>query len=223
MGGAVATSGTRKVYHVYRCQKFHVHGRSVCHCNGVSEAPLLATVVRKMQTEVFSERAIGRLLVKYRKRLAARRRVVPVDDGRLRKRIEDLDRQIDQGAERVLTAPDNLVGTLYGKIEKLREQRERLQADLNAAGKPEAGSAATDDEKVEEAAQILRDIREAFTDAEPEGLRGALPLIVSKIELHYKHVQCGKKERNLLQGGTIFFRSYDPAISLLFGNPGSGP
>ena len=46
-------------------------------------------VVRKLQEHVLSEVAIEKLLSLYRKRLAARRKVVPVDDGRLRKRLED--------------------------------------------------------------------------------------------------------------------------------------
>ena len=68
----------------------------------------------------------------YRKRLAARRRVVPADDdGRLQRRIGDLDRQIDQGVKRVLTAPEAVVGMVYAEIEKLRQERDRLQADLD--------------------------------------------------------------------------------------------
>lgn len=90
----------------------------------------LDVVLRKIQVEVFSDKAIDRLLVAYRKRLAARQQTLPADDSKVRRRIEDLDRQIDQGLDRVLRAPESLVGTLYGKIDKLRQERERLQADL---------------------------------------------------------------------------------------------
>ena len=31
-----------------------------------------------------------------------------------------IDQQIDQGAERVLSAPDKLVSTVYAKLDKLR-------------------------------------------------------------------------------------------------------
>ena len=111
----------------------------MCHGNGVYEAPLLALVVRKLQEHVFSELAIEKLLSLYRKRLAARRKAVPVDDGRLRKRIANLDQQIDQGAERVFSAPAGIVATIYAKLDRLRAERDRLQAQLDAAGQAETG------------------------------------------------------------------------------------
>jgi hypothetical protein len=80
-----------------------------------------------MQTEVLSDEAIDRLVDAYRRRLSARRRVVPANDGgQVRKQIEKLDRQIDQAVNRVLSAPENLVATIYAKIEKLRQNRDRL-------------------------------------------------------------------------------------------------
>ena len=43
--------------------------------------------------------------------------------------ITVLDRQIDQGAERILSAPASIASTLYAKLEKLQDQRRQLQAD----------------------------------------------------------------------------------------------
>ena len=141
MGGQPALDPSKyKKYFTYTCRTFHQKGASACHCNSMGEDKLLATVVRKLQAEVLSEAAIDRLLTAYRKRLAARRQVVPADDSRLPKQIENLDRRIDQGAERVSSAPAGIVTTLYATLDRLREQRDRLQARLDAAGKPETGS-----------------------------------------------------------------------------------
>jgi cell division septum initiation protein DivIVA len=159
-----------------------------------------------MQAEVFSKTVVDRLLVAYRKRLAARRAVVPADDGRLRKRIEVLDRQIDQGAERVLSVPEKLVSTMYAKLERLQEERDRLQAELQAVGKPETGSAEIDGKKVEEAARLLSDLREAFVDAEPEDLRGLFQALVVKIEVQFSHEERGSRTVNTPMGGTIVVR-----------------
>jgi site-specific DNA recombinase len=58
MGGTPTWGGNpRKTYYVYRCRAFHEKGRSTCHANSMSEAPLLALVVRKLQEHVFSESA----------------------------------------------------------------------------------------------------------------------------------------------------------------------
>ena len=210
--GDCGHSMTGRPYHrgqgqaIYRCHHYTTGGRDACHSNTIQETPLVDAVVRKLQAELFSEAAIGQLLVAYRKRLAVRRTAAPIDDGRLRKRIEVLDEQIDQGVERVLSAPEKLVTSIYAKIEKLREERDRLQAKLHAAGQPETGSSATDDKKVEEAARVLRDIREAFTDAKPEEIRELLSPLVSKIELHFDHEKQGGRTVNTPMGGTIVVR-----------------
>jgi len=185
------------------------------------EAPLLDVVVRKLQEKVLSEEAIQRLVGLYRKRLAARRKAVPVDDGRLHKQIEALNKQIDQGAERVFSAPAGIVGTLYAKLDRLRAERDRLQGQLNAAGQAETGSNAADDGKVEEAVRVLRDLREAFQDAEPAEVRELLAPLVAKIELHFDHERHGKLERNPFKHGTIFVRPTEPQLSMLLGNSGS--
>ena len=192
---------------VYRCRTYHATGTAACHHNKVQEAPVVDAVVRKLQVEVFSEAAIKRRLGDYHKWLTARRRVVPADDGGLRKQIERLDQQIDQGLDRVLSAPENLVGTIYVKIEKLKADRDRLKDQLNAAGKPEAGSMATDDAKVKEAGQVLRDLSKAFRDADQEDLPELLSSVVSKVELHFTHeTTSGGREQNVFAYGTIHVR-----------------
>jgi hypothetical protein len=80
------------------------------------------------------------------------------------------------------------------------------------------GSSAQDDQEVEEAARVLRDIREAFQDAKPEEIRDLISPLVTEIELHFSHVQEGKRQRNPFQHGTIFVRPADPALSLVVRN-----
>jgi DNA invertase Pin-like site-specific DNA recombinase len=218
MCGAVSRNGSKVYSYVYKCLRFHTHGKHGCHCNSIDERVLIDVVTRKMQSEVFSNEAIKRLLVAYRKRLASRRKAKPADgDDKLRRRIEVLDRQIDQGAERVLTAPEAVVGTIYGKIEKLREERDQLKARLNAPAQAEADASVTDAHRVKVAGRVLRDLRKAFKDADPSEIRDLIGPLVSKIELHYSHVPQGKKERNLCEGGTIFVRPLDPGLAIMFG------
>lgn len=222
MGGIAASSGnSKKTYRTYKCRTFQSQGSSACHCNSISEAKLLAVVVRKLQETIFAETSIEGLLDAYRDRLAARRQGKPnADEGRLRKQIDSLDQQIDQGAERVLAAPKKLVSAIFAKLEKLREERDRLQARLDAVGKPETTTASTDAAKVEEARRVLRDMAEAFADAEPTEIRNLLTPLISKIELQFKHLDAGGKKRNLFQAGTIFVRPSDPALSLMLGIAG---
>ena len=65
---------------------------------------------------------------------------------------------------------------------------------------------------------MLRDMREAFQDAEPAEVRELLAPLVSKMELHFDHERQGKLERNPFKHGTIFVRPTEPQLSLLLGS-----
>ena len=73
---------------------------------------------------------------------------------------------------------------------------------------------------------MLRDMREAFQDAEPGEVRELVAPLVSKIELHFDHVRVGKVHRNPFTHGTIFVRPTEPQLSMLLGsseNPATYP
>jgi hypothetical protein len=59
-------------------------------------------------------------------------------------------------------------------------------------------------------------MREAFTDAKPEEIRDLISPLVSRIDLHFEHVQEGKKQRHPFLYGTILVRPTDPVLSLMF-------
>jgi DNA invertase Pin-like site-specific DNA recombinase len=203
MGGQPHQRHPEKLF--YRCQTYGGGGRGACYSNSVGEDAILDCIVRVIEREYLSEKAIERLTTKFRK-LASRRAVVPIDAGRLRKRIEDLDRQVDRGADRVLSAPETLVGTIYAKLERLRRERDRLQAELNAAVKPETGSDGGEDEKVEEAVAALRDLRSAFKDADREDLREMLRQLIVKVEVEFTHQEHNGRTKNVPRGGTLLIR-----------------
>lgn len=216
------SKGTDKTYLVYACRTFHAKGRSACYCNSIGEAPLLDCVRRMLDKHYVSDQAIERLRNRHaaQRQAESRTEVSPVDQRRLRKHIEALDKQIDTGAERVFTAPETIVPKLYAKLEKLRQERDQLQRQLDSVGRTETHSAAEQDQEVEAALDALRTLRTTLQTADPADLRELLSEIVSSIELHYSHRQDGKRTRNTITGGTIWLRP-DPALSLLFGTSGN--
>jgi len=211
-----STEGKRTLYNLYMCSSYKNKGKSACNSNSIVEARLLDCVVRKIQGHYLSDLAIDRLQKKIRKQQeATRRRIIPVDSKRLRKRIEDLDRRIEQGAERVFSAPETIVDRLYAKLDGLRREREQLGDQLKAAEAPGKCTQRQDDQEVEAALETLRELRTAIKDADPADLRELLALTISRIELHYSHSSNGKRTKNTFEYGTIFVRP-DPAISNLF-------
>ena len=189
----------------YTCSGYHHGGSSVCGMNAISKAPLVAAIVRLIEREYLSDKALDRLRKAIRRQRLAGRQGVTVDPKRIKTEIADLDWQIDQGADRVFSAPAGVVETLYVKLEKLRIERERLQAEL-AGTKNKTDSGERDEQTVEEAIRTLRDLRGAIRDADPEDTRRLLSSIVSKIELRFKHYQRGKTRGTTFSEGTIHLR-----------------
>jgi chromosome segregation ATPase len=130
---------------------------------------------------------------------------------RLRSQVEDLDRQLDSGAERIFAAPAALVGRLTGKLDELRQQREILAAKLETVSR----KAEPDDEQRRQAealagVDVLRNLRRSFAEARPDDLRRLLTTLISRIDLRFEHEPQGKKVRHRFVEGRIALR---PAIS----------
>jgi hypothetical protein len=133
------------------------------------------------------------------------------DCDRLRRQVEDLNRKLDAGVDRISSAPAALVPTLTAKLEELQQQRNALTAKLAAAVKP----LQPDDAQREEAEALagieaLRNLRQSFAESRPSDIRQLLSAVVSRIDLRYQHESQGRKIRHRFVEGIIALR---PAIS----------
>ncbi|NLX95979.1 MAG: recombinase family protein [Rhodopirellula sp.] len=220
-GLVMAGAPVRRKQLVYRCHTYQDGGKSACFRNQIPEDRLIAAVARKLHQEYWGENAIERQRKAIRKRQAAeKRRSKPLDETRVRSRIEALDRQIDQGTERVFSAPEGLVARLYAKLDELRTERDQLRSQLDATGRDENGSNGRQEKEVDEAVEALRDLRRALEEADPEDRRDLLRQIISRIELHFSHEDVGGKTKNTFTHGTIFVRP-DAVSSILLSTVGS--
>jgi DNA invertase Pin-like site-specific DNA recombinase len=201
MGGVTRSRGA-----VYHCRTYHATGSTSCHQNTIGEAPLVACIVRKIQERYLSEPALNRL----RKALEAaqdRTRPRPRDLARLRRKIEDLDRKIDQGAERALEAPLEIVPALYRKLEAWRVERDWLKTELDSLTSRQATPDRRDGSEIDQAIDTLRDLSKAFREADPADTKELLGSIVTRIELHFRHeATSGGRERNVFSHGMIYVR-----------------
>lgn len=205
----------------YCCSGYHFGGKAKCSMNSIAEAPLVETVVRLIEERYLDDKHLERLRQEMRRQVAARHTETKADPARLEKQIADLDRQIDQGAERVFQAPAAIVDSLYAKLEQLRLERDRLNAELQAAQHTQDGSADQEEERIEEALRGLRKLRQAISTAEPSEVRTLLSSIVAKIELRFSKHQHGQYTRTTFETGTIFLRP-DPVLCSNLATPGGG-
>ena len=173
----------------YTCSLYHSGGRSACYQNRVLETRVLPGIVRLILARYCGDEAIAQLRQAIRTELAA---------------------------ERVLTAPAALVGRLTNKLGELQEQRDRLQAELDA-GEAHQQQSGRLDETAEAAISELQTLSEALsTVANPVILQETLHGLIVRISLEFEHRPNGKRTRNTLTGGSILVRLDQVLSSLLF-------
>ncbi len=190
----------------YACGGYHFGGKARCNRNTVHEQPLVDAIIRKLQTEVLAPEILEAVRAEVRRQLTVDNRTDPATADRLRKRIATLDRQIDQGAERILSAPTSIATTLYAKLETLQDQRRQLQADLEAQERPVEADDAQQVEMVEEAIAALWTLREAISDADEADLRNLLEHVISKVDLYFTHTERACKVQSHFQRGVVHLR-----------------
>ena len=118
----------------------------------------------------------------------------------------ELNRQIDNGAERIFSAPPTLTGTLYRKLEQLRAERDRVRAQLEDAKRRLDGTDQQDSEETEKAISALRNLSGAFENADPIDTRELLASLVSRIDLFFNRHKCRKYTRTSFREGLIHIR-----------------
>jgi DNA invertase Pin-like site-specific DNA recombinase len=198
------TAPKRYDYRRYICGAYNAHGSAACKCNTIPEHRLLAAVVRRIQDDFLNPDNLEKLRGELRAQLAARG---PDNAGRartMRGQLADLDRKIDQGAERLLAAPADLTEMLTAKLREWQEQRGRLQRELEAlervqpTGDPEA--------LVERAIARLAQLRDWLNQCDPARLREVIRQAVSKVECWFEHAPYGRREKSVLSRGLIHLR-----------------
>jgi hypothetical protein len=169
----------------YRCRQYQQTGHATCYCNTIKEAPLVNCIVRKIQERYLSDSGLTRLRTALEEE-QRRRRPRPQDDSDLRRQIGRLDRKLEQGAERVLDAPTEIVPTLYRKIEQLKSERDGLEFRLRDLTSQKTRSPADDKAEIERAISALKDLGEALTRANPAETKELLSSIVTKkVRINY--------------------------------------
>lgn len=191
---------------IYTCSGYQQKGKGFCAHNEIEEDSLVGTVVRLIEKRYLDEAALNRLRKAIRKQASQSQPDRDLDASTLRQRIKALDRQIVVGTERVFTAPENIVATIYAKLDQFKAERDRLHAQLEAQTTPGTASRLGVEKKVEEAIEALRNLRQAIRDADPTDTRELLRQLVSSIELSFDRRQVGKYTKSSFREGKILVR-----------------
>jgi DNA invertase Pin-like site-specific DNA recombinase len=189
----------------YMCRTYQQGGKAACFENGVPETPLLACVAQKIREHYCSAEARREV----REALTAEHEadgVAAHESARLRKQIAELAVKIDRGAARVLEAPDDLVPTLYRKLEELRAEQTRLRAELETLTARKTRTRQEAAEEMRQAMRALDELEEHFQRLQGAELRELIQAFVDRVELYFEHGRRGKLTSSRFVRGEIVLR-----------------
>jgi DNA invertase Pin-like site-specific DNA recombinase len=190
----------------YICGTYHAHGRGACSCNVIVEDMLLSVVLRKLQEWFQDTNNKAALEAEIRNRLTKEAAEESGEQKSLEVRIKELDRQINQGTERMLTIPADLADLAAGKLREWREQRHQLQAKLDKQTASPSHKRNVED-IVRLSLGLLESLNESIQAADPKAVRVVLREVVSRVECWFDPVPFGpRRKRGLLSCGVISVR-----------------
>jgi hypothetical protein len=120
----------------------------------------------------------------------------------LRQRIDELDREIAAGMERLPLISEKLLAGFQAMLEGKQEERDRKDAELRLALEgAECEELKTLEEELQAAEEWLRRLREAILADEPSLIRAVLKQFVTKVELFFTHKGIGPAESKTRKPG----------------------
>jgi len=150
----------------YVCSTYHTQGKEVCGCHSFDQAVLLDVLIRKLQEAVLAGGNREELRRRVVDRLRARETADPAVVEALRAKVGQLDQELEQGAKRLLRAPDDVADLLGAELSATRRERDRV------AGEPEAmerTKPADIDAEADAAVDRLWTLRTELDRAKPPG------------------------------------------------------
>jgi DNA invertase Pin-like site-specific DNA recombinase len=196
----------------YICSTYMQSGRSAgCGYHSVDQGALLAVVVDKLRTAILGGGQREKLEQRVIERLRRETDCSGDEVRRIRQAVEVLSRQIDQGAERLLRAPDDLSDLLIPKLTAMKREREQLERQLQDA--KQAGAPRDITEEARRIVEQVLTLDQELGAAPPARVRELLRRAVGRVNLWFEHVQRGKRVECPLVRGEIVLRR-DP---LFFG------
>jgi DNA invertase Pin-like site-specific DNA recombinase len=201
MYNILARSGTtREEYARLICASYQNHG--LCGPHRITQAPLLAVIVRKIQERFTDPEALSALWEEMGRQLLTRQGNIPQRRAAAERQFADLAKRIERGAENLLAAPPDLREALTVALRKLQTKRAGLQREMAELSRPpltEADLAA----RIDQAAGRLADLDKVIHGAPPARVREVMREAVSRVECWFDRVPFGNKLRSVITRGVI--------------------
>jgi hypothetical protein len=213
------TRGTRRkngieyVYDKYICSTYHTQGKGKCGHHAVDQSVLTDFVIGKLRETILAGGSKDEMRKGVRQRLTTKKGVTPAQTDLLRKRLAELDRALEQGTKRVLSAPDDVADLLAVELSKTRKERERVAAELERTAKQQKPLDL--ETEVEKTVAHLWALATELNRTKPERLRELFNRIVGSIDLWFDHIPQGNKTICPFVKGVLHLRQDSPIFRLV--------
>jgi DNA invertase Pin-like site-specific DNA recombinase len=179
----------------YACSRYLHEGRAACSFNAVREAELLDAVAEGVQRHFSDRIRRSSLEAQAARRLRERRRESVGEVEPLRRRLEELDRQIAQLFGRLARVPEELVDGLSNELQGMRAERAGVWERLEAARR-QAKACDDDAAAVAKAMAWLGQFKALVRQSEPGRVREVLRSLFEWIDVHFRHEDRAERRRS---------------------------
>jgi site-specific DNA recombinase len=201
--GSYLLGATRKDQRSYSCGGYIRYGKGHCNLNTMQEAPLVRLLLCKLQ-ELFLDPDNLQTL---RDEMRAQEEAARSEDNleRLRKRADQLEKKIRQGAERLLELPKKVVADAADALDRLKQEREETLAEIRRV---ETESPVENlEEIITDAENVLWCINNALSMEDWPLLRQVLRETFDRVELFWDHrTTAAGRTRSCLDHGVIHLK-----------------
>lgn len=191
-GSWTAPNGKTYTYRRYICRTHVVFGPEACRHYSMREDRLVPFLVRRIQQDYLAPQRLEELRQELLRQVEAKSQDSPEKAERLRHRIGEMNAEIELATRNVLRARDNL-DLLQEALTNLRQQRARLQKELDVVEREQSIPLEQAAEMVQKAIERLHLLDQRLRDADQTQLREVLRQMVSRIDLYFEETTERKK------------------------------
>jgi DNA invertase Pin-like site-specific DNA recombinase len=174
-------------YRKYWCSTNRTLGRKACYQNSVHQADILKEVVKLVQEKLGNPRSLELLRAELARAVSARSEDLAKRRRALEDQVGHLGRQIEQGNENLALLPADRLAGVVAKVRQWEEEREKARRQLAELDQAEESGQDKGD-RIGQALGALEHLHELIERANPAEVRAALRAMVSKVTLHFQHL-----------------------------------
>lgn len=186
----------------YMCGGYNQYGKGFCQPSYVDEATVLDHVVPELQKALLGPEFLAELRAEARRQEEADRN--PGTEKTLRRRIDKLTRDINQGNQNLALLPADRLPGVIAQVRAWEIEKSAAEEELDRV--TNASAVADTDAAIARLERQLWNLRDCLDRGKPEDVRGVLRELLTKIEVWVEAMPRGTRRQHRLARGVVHVR-----------------